>query len=180
MNKATIRLKILKQRRLLAADFIQLQSQKVIKHITTSILFQEAQSIALYLPINGEVDLTALLNIADKSFYIPSIKKQRMQFHRHHNELNMNVHQYGLTQPEFKTAHTAPHLDLCLMPLVAFDPHGNRLGMGGGFYDRYFAANKQTVMAGVAYQLQQVEPLPTDSWDVKLQHIFTEKGHYEP
>lgn len=177
MNKSTIRTELLRQRRQMDDALIQKHSAKIIAHICASTIFKEASQVALYLPINGEVDLSALMTDSDKNFYLPSINQQTMQFHRHHSQLILKQHRFGCLQPEFKADHVAPDIDLCLLPLVGFDHQGNRLGMGGGYYDRYFADNDTTILAGIAYLFQQVEQLPTDSWDVKLQHIFTEQGH---
>lgn len=179
MNKTTIRSLKLNQRKNLSPNKIAYLSEKVVNHILSSELYQQAQNIALYLPFGGEVDLTALLQSNDKRNYLPSIQGNQMQFHLYHEDLMFNLHPYGIKQPKFMPALKPAQIDLCLMPLVGFDLHGNRLGMGGGFYDRYFELNDltQTSLAGIGYQFQQQNQLPAHSWDVKINHIFTEQGH---
>ncbi len=176
MNKNEFRAQLRTHRKNLTAQAIKDSSPQVTRHILQSSLWSNNQHIAIYLPFNGEVDLTELLNDSNKNLYVPSIQSERMQFHLFTPELAIKNHRYGIKQPDFVQGLAEPELDLCLMPLVAFDHKGHRLGMGGGFYDRYFANNQHTILAGVAYQFQQIEQLPTDSWDVKLQYIFTEQG----
>ena len=77
-------------------------------------------------------------------------------------------------------------LDLILAPLVGFDTHGNRLGMGGGYYDRTFAYLKHRLhwqkprLIGLAYELQRVADLANHAWDVPLQSVVTEQHIYVP
>ena len=75
-------------------------------------------------------------------------------------------------------------MDLLFLPLVAFDTHGNRMGMGGGFYDRSLAflqqknGLKKPVLAGLAHEIQKVEQLLTQNWDIPLDFVITEKQLY--
>jgi 5-formyltetrahydrofolate cyclo-ligase len=75
-------------------------------------------------------------------------------------------------------------LDLVLAPLVVFDPDRNRIGMGGGFYDRSFAfrknpENKVPVLIGVAHELQKVDQIVPQDWDVRLDMIITDQAVYK-
>lgn len=178
MNKKTIRAQLLNQRKNLDVASIESCSLKIVTKITASGLYKSANRIALYLPINGEVDLTKLLTDPDKLFYIPAIQGNSMQFQLYRANDELEVHHYGVSQPKFIETLTKPFIDLCLMPLIGFDTSGNRLGMGGGFYDRYFAKKHNTLLAGVAYEFQLIDQLPTDPWDVKLHCIFTEHKLY--
>jgi len=179
MNKTTIRSQILEKRKSLNPNLIAELSKKIVKHIIHSDLYQQAQHVALYQPFNGEVDLTALLSVKNKQHYLPSIRDKQMQFQLYNDAMLLDKHKYGLTQPNFIEQLPTAQLDLCLMPLVGFDLCGNRLGMGGGFYDRYFENNKTTQLAGIGYQFQQQNRLPAHSWDVKINHLFTEHGHHK-
>lgn len=94
----------------------------------------------------------------------------------------MKPNQYGISEPDIPISHQLKpiELDIVLMPLVAFDLNGNRLGMGGGFYDRSFSflmrrkSNKKPRLIGVAYDFQEIETLDSDSWDVPLDAVVTE------
>ncbi len=180
MNKQDIRSELVAKRKSLTTNEIKQNSQRVLDRIIHSDVWFNARHVGIYLPFNGEIDLSMLLDESTKDIYIPAIMGQSMQFHRHHANLIIRPHRYGILQPNFIPELEPAALDLCLTPLVGFDMNGNRLGMGGGYYDRYFAGNQQTILAGVAHQFQQVSQLPADPWDVKLQHIFTDQGHITP
>ena len=183
MNKTTIRSQLLAQRKNLSAQQSALLSEKITQHIIGSTLYQQAKHIALYWPFNGEVDITGLLKVSDKQHYLPSIQGQQMQFQAFSAQMSINKNRYGISQPTYIESLQAAELDLCLMPLVGFDMHGNRLGMGGGFYDRYFAtssrSNTRPQLAGVGYQFQQQDQLPVQSWDVRIDHLYTEQGYFK-
>jgi 5-formyltetrahydrofolate cyclo-ligase len=85
---------------------------------------------------------------------------------------------YGIRQPAPEAPRVAP--DLILAPLVGFDRAMNRLGQGGGHYDRAFAAHPDAFRLGLAWSAQEVEALPVDSWDVPLHAVVTEKEWIEP
>ncbi len=85
-----------------------------------------------------------------------------------------------MMQSDFIDGLKRAHLDVCFLPLLGFDALGHRLGMGGGFYDRYFEHNSETLLIGVAHDCQQVDSLPVDDWDVKLHAIVTESQIITP
>ncbi len=183
MNKTTIRSQLLAQRKNLTAQQSALLSEKITDHIIGSALYQQAKHVALYWPFNGEADITGLLKVKDKQHYLPSIQGQQMQFQAFSTKIHMKKNRFGISQPTFIDSLQAAELDLCLMPLVGFDMLGNRLGMGGGFYDRYFATNNGTgrhpQLAGVGYQFQQYDQLPVQNWDVRMNYLYTEQGQFK-
>ena len=97
----------------------------------------------------------------------------------------MAVNYFGIPEPDITPRKRCPtrSLDVVLMPLVAFDESGNRLGMGGGFYDQTFSYKSRSgnvskpFLIGVAYEFQRVDSLPTNWWDISLDGIVTEKGY---
>lgn len=152
-------------------------SKQIIQGIYASSTWKNATDIALYLPVHNEVNLTALLKNTEKKLYIPAIQEKKMQFHLLTPDLEIKQGPYQIPQPDYKSNYTEPNIDLCLTPLLGFDRCGTRLGMGGGYYDRYFEHHTSTILAGVGYALQEYDKLPSDKWDVKLHAIFTEKEH---
>ena len=84
---------------------------------------------------------------------------------------------YGILEPTDSKTIQADKIELCLMPLVGFNRKGHRLGMGAGYYDRYFALNNlnktPTILAGVAYDFQENDTIQCDQWDIPLNYIFT-------
>ena len=88
----------------------------------------------------------------------------------------MLKNKFGIWEPKLNVQNVLPldELDILFTPLVAFDKQGNRLGMGGGFYDRTLQnwQNASFIPVGLAHQCQQVEQLPTEAWDVPLHRIL--------
>lgn len=154
-------------------------------------VFKASQCIACYLPIADEFDTTAIIEAiwqAKKNCYLPVLcdeKYNYLQFVKYDNGNALRRNKYKILEP-FDTSKKIPaqELDLVITPLLAFDLHGDRLGAGGGYYDRTFAflhdedlKNKKTpFMLGLGFATQQSESLPKEEWDVKLNGVLTEKN----
>ena len=111
--------------------------------------------------------------------YLPilhPVRKGYLWFAPYHAETKMTQNHYGIDEPQYdiRSVRAPWEMDWVLMPLVGFDRQGNRLGMGGGFYDRSFAVYRPT-MIGCAYALQCVPSIPTDPWDKGMDIIVTEQ-----
>ena len=151
-------------------------------------LFQRSRRIAAYLPCDGEIDPMPLLHRAHrqgKHIYLPVLKGAALQFVRFRPGLtSMRPNQFGIPEPRALPAAciALSQLDLVLLPLVAFDAKGGRLGMGSGFYDRTFAFKQtrrrrsQPLLIGLAHHLQQVPALPREPWDVPVAGVATDKA----
>jgi len=143
--------------------------------------FQQSQSIAIYSQMKNEVDLSKLCDVStNKSFYLPVIGKNNSMVFKHYDSKDRLIkNKYGISEPTSKSVINAADIDLCLVPLLGFNRKGSRLGMGGGFYDRYFEKNKfqknPTILAGIAYDFQEDDTIQTESWDIPLDMIFTNK-----
>ncbi len=155
-------------------------------------LFRRARHIALYLPNDGEIDPRALLveaQLRGKSVYLPVLNswpRTHMAFQRIDPGEQLRPNRFGIPEPRPSRLRQrrAWALDLILMPLVGFDAHGGRLGMGGGFYDRGLAFlhvrkrwHKPTLL-GLAHECQQVDRLALACWDIPLQATVTDGGWY--
>ncbi len=149
--------------------------------------FRRARRIALYWPADGEVDLRLLapLSAPFQSLYLPILTRgSRLRFAHWHAGSVMRPNRFRIPEPRHRVIDLlfARELDLILMPLVGFDDDGNRLGMGGGFYDRTLAFRharrrwRKPMLIGVAFELQRCPPLPAEPWDVPLDGIVTEDG----
>ena len=169
-------------------------ARHVAQCITRSALFQRSQHIACYLPQRGELDPTPLIQhiwTMRKTCYLPVLSPLpggRLWFVPYRQGDPLTANRFGILEPCLSTAHRAPPwaLDLVLTPLVAFDAQGNRLGMGGGFYDKTFSFLRQRHhrykprLVGLAYDFQRVATLQHFPWDVPLQAIATELRLYLP
>src|SRR5690606_29128219 len=104
-----------------------------------------------------------------------------MQFHRYRRATPLIENRFGICEPAPGAARVAPlAVDLLLVPLVAFDDAGVRLGMGAGYYDRYLGRIPPAMrprLVGLAHEIQRSpDPLPAAAWDVPLQGVLTEAG----
>jgi 5-formyltetrahydrofolate cyclo-ligase len=167
-------------------------ARQLAERVAALRIFAAARHIAGYLAFDGEIDPAPLLERAlalGKHVYLPVLTSNpgnAMLFARYQPGLALKPNRFGIPEPQVSgEALLAPeHVDLVLTPLVAFDISGNRLGMGGGFYDRTFAFERhpghhcRPLLLGLAYELQKVEHLNRRPWDVTLDGIATEQALY--
>ncbi len=164
------------------------RSRLLCRQLAKHHLFRNSQRIAAYLSADGEIDPHPLIERAwamNKQVYLPVLRPfgdNRLWFARYEPGTPLVKNRYGIAEPEIdhdKRVETSA-LDLVLTPLVGFDQEGNRLGMGGGFYDRSFAGLLRRRhwlkprLVGLAYDFQQVEHLPAQPWDVPLTAVATD------
>nr|WP_040697546.1 5-formyltetrahydrofolate cyclo-ligase [Pseudoalteromonas citrea] len=147
--------------------------------------------IALYLSNDGELSTKQLiqhLTEENHTIYLPIIHPfngTTLLFQRYEKNSPMIANRYAILEPKLNCSHICPlySLDYLFTPLVAFDEVGNRLGMGGGYYDKTLANYHNTgatkpVIVGLAHDCQKVQQLPIAAWDVPLKHILTPSKLY--
>ncbi len=173
------------QRRALSATLRQLSARHVALQLAASPLFRAARHIAFYWPSDGEIDLIPVLQRAwacGKTCYLPVVwRRNRLRFAVCREGDRLTPNRFGIPEPALPVRRlvSALALDLVLMPLVAFDAQGHRLGMGAGFYDRTLAARgwqgrwRRPRLVGVAYDFQRVVKIAPASWDVPLDAVVT-------
>jgi 5-formyltetrahydrofolate cyclo-ligase len=180
------------QRQQLTTTESELSAQQLTEKFITSPLFLNSTSIAAYLPHKNEISPVDIMRAAwelKKIVYIPVLhpyKKSHMEFVRWTPDTPLTTNRYGIleSQDRLQIAE-AEILDLVLVPLIGFDKQGNRLGTGGGYYDRTFEFLQnqkrpaKPILIGLAYDFQCVENLPVESWDVSLDGVLTEKEFYK-
>jgi len=189
IDKSQLRKQIRQQRRTLTPQQRRDAARDLASLIGMTPAFRRARKIAGYMACDGEIDLQPVITQTwrqSKRFYLPILHApvfNRMWFGHYQPGDKLVNNRYGIPEPQAARA-SAPEvlgLDLVLVPLVAFDLQGNRLGMGGGFYDRTFAyllrrkVWRKPLLVGVAYEFQQVSQLPCEAWDVPLCGVITEK-----
>lgn len=150
----------------------------------------QAEKISVTLAHDGEIDTLKFIEWCwknNKKIYLPIVhpfNKGHLLFLQYTSETKMVLNRYGIYEPKLDQLHTCPIADLELVftPLVAFDPYGNRIGMGGGYYDRmlapWFKNKSGPYPIGLAHDCQQVEQLPVEEWDVPLPEIITPSEHF--
>lgn len=161
-------------------------AQVCAEHLSSSELFRRAGHVAGYASVDRELDPTPLLQLAraaGKSVCLPRvITSTGMEFVDWHAGDLLVSNRFGIPEPVSPDAAVvAPEsLDLVLVPLLGFDMQGNRLGFGGGFYDRAFAFRRTRsappVLCGYAYDDQRCDTLESAEWDVALDAIVTQAG----
>ena len=176
MIKSNIRKKILHLRSK-NKNIHKVDLDKIIKILTKEKI--KVKSIGGYYPVNFEIDdLKLLEDLRKKNFDIslPIIKKDnQMDFYKWSKIEPLKINKYGIPEPITKKII---YPDVLLVPLVAYDLNLNRLGYGGGFYDRYInklSKIKKILTIGLAYSFQQIKKVPTNSFDKKLDCIVNEK-----
>lgn len=140
--------------------------------------------VAGYWACDGEMPLHELLPlIAPDRYALPVVRAgKRMHFAPWRMGDALRTSRYGIPEPATETEWAPDELDVVILPLVAFNRDGDRLGMGGGYYDRAFAflherpRGEKPLLVGAAYAFQEVPGLSSEPWDVPLDHIVTEQG----
>ena len=179
------------QRRLLSSRAQLRHAQALSQNTTKEKTWRNSQHIALYLANDSEIDPYLLIEHAHfmgKKIYLPILAplKNSLYFALYEAGDRLKLNRFKILEPVCHPSKwkSASQLDLLLLPLVAFDASGNRMGMGGGFYDRTLAYMqhrrfwKKPILVGLAHEIQKVEQLSSQSWDIPLDYIITEKRRY--
>jgi 5-formyltetrahydrofolate cyclo-ligase len=161
-------------------------SSVVAEKIVSSAWFQRAQYLACYLPVANEVSTWGIISRAwrmKKRVFCPVCEiNLRMQFREVSPDTDLRRNRYGVFEPVNGEIVTARMLDLVITPVVAFDHLRNRVGMGGGYFDRTFSFLRHRndwlhpKLVGVAFACQQVTEITPNPWDIPLFAIVTEAG----
>jgi 5-formyltetrahydrofolate cyclo-ligase len=178
-----------RKRRALPPSVRKDAAQRIARHLARQSFVKPGARIAVYLAIQGEVDLAWFVALARRRrcrLYLPRLAngcRAHMEFVAFDHDTPMRRNRFGIAEPGNDTAILpARCLDVVLAPLVAFDAQGNRLGMGAGYYDRRFhflrdrQAWRRPRLIGVAYDLQRVARLAAQVWDVPMDACVTESG----
>ncbi|MBU2790295.1 5-formyltetrahydrofolate cyclo-ligase [Acidithiobacillus caldus] len=160
------------------------------RHLLGDRAFQKARRIGVYWPVSGEISPLGVLGhprTRNKIFYFPVLAGPHARMLRFAPMTPAGTwanNRLGIPEPQarVRAQKSWRHLDLLIVPLVAFDGSGGRLGMGGGFYDRSLAARghrrhwRKPRLIGVGHAFQELPVLPREAWDVALDAVCTEKG----
>ena len=177
MNKSQIRNKTLKIRKKLFDKDLKIDSDKFISFLKKNRL--NLKNFGGYYPSNYEIDDLAILDLLEKKNFkvsLPIIKKDnQMNFCSWSRGDPLRVNKYGIPEP---VSSKIFYPDILLVPLVAYDNNLNRLGYGGGYYDRYIEKlekTKKIIKIGLAFSFQKISSIPIDQYDKRLDFIITEK-----
>jgi len=176
--KSKLRKKIINVRQNFNTKNIQINFNQIIKILKREKITNKI--IGGYYPVNFEIDDLALLREFKKNKFnisLPIIKKNfQMDFYSWSFSEPLKINKYGIPEPEAKNI---VYPDVLLIPLVAFDKNLNRLGYGGGYYDRLIerlSKKKNIIKIGLAFSVQEIDKVPINMYDQKLDYIVTNKN----
>lgn len=183
--RQSIRTKIRNKRLGLSDLEIQNASQLATVQLLNHPIVKHAQHVALFRSFAGEIDTQYAIEAfwqANKSVYLPVLhpfNSRQLLFLHFTQDSALIKNRFGILEPQLTVQTIKPiqHIDLFITPLTAFDRQGGRLGMGGGFYDYSLSHCDRSIqqMIGFAYAWQEVDHVPTEEWDLKLDSVVTDK-----
>ena len=174
----------LRQRRRALLPAAQLRAAHSVAQLAISLpQWARAKHIALYHAADGEIGTEHIAQLAreqGKYTYLPVIGANRsMVFARWRGDEPLQPNALGIAEPmPSALAFSVAKLDIMFLPLLGWDKHGGRLGMGAGYYDRALAGVDGPTLIGLAHQVQEVDKLPIDTWDIPLNSVVTDKNIY--
>jgi 5-formyltetrahydrofolate cyclo-ligase len=185
-DKKALRREIINKRNNMDINEKKIKDKKIIDKFYNSEEYKKAEKIFIYISYSSEIDTKSIINKAlkdNKKIYVPrtEFKIRRMDAIEITSLDNLTESSYGTLEPGVGESYIDPNeLDLIIVPGVAFDRNGGRMGYGAGFYDRYFKKiNKDNAMKikklALAYDFQVIERVPMDKNDMPIDNIITDK-----
>jgi 5-formyltetrahydrofolate cyclo-ligase len=177
-SKADLRRSLLQTRRSLPPQVWRQQSDRLCHHLQQSLLFTQAKTILAYWSFRQEPDLSGLWT-SPRRWGLPRCVGKSIVWHLWSAADPLQTGAYGIQEPHPDAPTLDPsEVDLILVPAVACDRQGYRLGYGGGFYDRLLATSEWATIPtiGIIFEFAHLAQLPIDAWDLPLQAVCTEAG----
>ncbi|OGO91519.1 MAG: 5-formyltetrahydrofolate cyclo-ligase [Coxiella sp. RIFCSPHIGHO2_12_FULL_42_15] len=183
----TLRHQLRQQRKHLSPTQQKKNSHLICQRILQQPVFHAAQSFAIYSATEGEPDIFSLQQVKNKWLFLPVISAEKeLAFFPFMSGEALHKNRYGILEPAKKEKIVAAQqIDVIILPLVAFDENGHRLGRGAGYYDRTLAFMQQhprpekPFLIGVGYEFQKMTSIISNTWDVALNMIITETTTYK-
>jgi len=158
---------------------IQKISEKIVKNIRQLELYKTAQNVMIFYPLDNEVNLLSLL-IDNKNFYLPKVQGESLEVCPYKEGDDLTESKYKSKEP-LRESVNANILDIIFVPALSVDKNFNRLGYGGGFYDRFLSTiNKKIVKIVAIPKVLIAEKIPSDFFDVKIDIIICEEMVFKP
>jgi len=156
------------------------KGKQLLYQCQKNAIFRNAKHIAIFIPNDGEIETVDTINfLVHQGYfvYLPILAGEKLKFAKMGRYFKNN--RFGIKEPIFSPLLSAHKMDIILMPLVGFDKNKNRLGMGGGFYDKTLSFNSKLKryrvpkLFGLAFDAQEVDRLKSKPWDVPVDGIVT-------
>ncbi|WP_310422301.1 5-formyltetrahydrofolate cyclo-ligase [Chamaesiphon sp. VAR_48_metabat_135_sub] len=178
-NKNTLRRQLLQQRAALSMELWRSHSDLLCHHLSTCPEFISARTILAYQSCRQEPNLDYLFTHTNKQWGLPRCVGKNLVWHCWQPSEPMLIGAYGILEPSPELPPIEPdNVDLMLVPAVAIDRSGYRLGYGGGYYDRLRADPlwRKMLTIGIVFDFAYVETLPIEAWDLPIDNVCTELG----
>ncbi len=183
METSSIRLDIKNKRNSISATEVSEKSNLVQKNLKALLnrIHRRADSFLCYYPANNEVDLLDFYQELLKEGYnlfFPKTQKKTMEFLKISSLDDFELGNFNIMEPVSKEKYQDVDNTICFTPLVAFDENRNRIGYGGGFYDRFFVNRQSIIKIGIAYDFQKIDKIVPTAWDIPLDYVVTNEKIY--
>ena len=155
----------------LDTDFL---SKKIIENLFSLDEFQKTLNVFSYISFGKEVDTSRVLKLKDKNIFVPKLKNQEMIMCKY-DEKNLEKNKYGILEPREEKIQKTQKNDVVIIPALAVDKSFNRLGYGGGYYDKYLY-NTNSVFVVLVYSTFIFNQIPVEKFDIKCDYIVSEIG----
>lgn len=167
-----------KKRAAIGQEVRQSAAGRCLEHLLKMKEFSENQWIYLYMSYGYELDtieiILSLLKIK-KRIAVPRVCGQKMKFHEITDLNQCEIGSYQIMEP-FADRPVVTQKGMMLLPGLGFDKKGNRMGYGGGYYDRYLSTHPEIIKIGLAFDEQIIDQVPTDQYDISMDYILTPSG----
>ena len=179
VDKGKLRQKLIHNRKTMLVSEWQQKSDRIVEHLQSSSIFNQAKTVLAYFSFRQEPDLSSLFVNSSYIWGFPRCVEKALHWHKVTPSYAVKTGAYGIIEPHEDNPQINPEeVDLILVPTVACDYQGYRLGYGGGYYDRLLSSplwqGKPTI--GIVFDFAYLSKLPIEPWDIKLSGICTEMG----
>lgn len=175
MLKSELRREIRARKRQFIGEQLLEQSRKIVARLLEHSRLKSAKTVMLYCSLPDEVDTHELIDhlvAAGKRVVLPAVTgESKMELRLYTGKHDLRKGAFGIEEPVGKTFTDLSSIDLALVPGMAFDARGNRLGRGRGYYDRFLVGLKHTYKIGVCFDFQKVAVVPTDENDIAMDEV---------
>jgi len=177
MTKRELRQQIRTQKRRLSAAELAVMSEDICSKVLALASWQEAGTLLLYYPLPDEVDVRLLIKDAfesGKKVLLPVVKGDELELHLYEGEASLKEGTFGIMEPTgplFAPKHYG-EIELAIIPGMAFDSAGHRLGRGKGYYDRLLPNLKTAKLTGICFPFQFLEEVPAEAHDISVCEVI--------
>lgn len=178
MTKQDLRRFIRAQKKEYAAAQLAAMSEEITNRVFASAWWQEASTLLLYYPLSDEVDVRSLISEAfeeGKRVLLPVVKGEELVLHLYEGESSLREGAFGIMEPQgplFAPEHY-DEIELAIIPGMAFDGAGHRLGRGKGFYDRLLPKLESAKLVGVCWPFQLLDEAPAEPHDIPVEEVIS-------